>query len=80
MAERRCVLKEKTRMYEPDELIPTVNLERFNHSAGADIWVPNPNRTRPYAISEPRRAAKKTEIQSAPLYPVWGLIRNPNDY
>jgi len=73
MAERRCILKEKTRMYEPDEFIPTVNLERFNDSAGADIWVPNPNKTRPFAITEPKNVAKKTGKQSLPLYPVWGF-------
>src|ERR1700685_4397391 len=60
MAERRCVLKEKSRMYEPEEFVPTVNLERFNDSAGADIWVPNPNKTRPFAITEPKRVAKNT--------------------
>jgi len=62
-------------MYEPDEFIPTVNLDRFNDSAGADIWVPNPNKTRPFVLTEPKKASKKTGKQSLPLYPVWGLPR-----
>jgi len=74
MAERRCILKEKTRMYEPDEFIPTVNLERFNDTAGADIWVPNPNKTRPFVITESKTVVKRTGNQVLPLYPVWGLL------
>jgi len=79
MAERRCVLKEKTRMFEPDELIATVNVERSNDSAGADIWVPNPDKTRPFAILECRGRTQKIRSHSVPLYPVWGIRSESND-
>ena len=74
MAERRCVLTEKTRLNEQDEYIPTVELERFCESAGADLWVPNPNKTRPFAITEQKGGVKKTGRRTLPLYPVWGMI------
>lgn len=72
MAERRCIIERGEGFFDVEKLVPSPKLTTHLAQVGADLWVPNPNKSAQFPVMPTQKTRSKKEQITSDLFPVWG--------